>query len=67
MAAKSPLGVLANDVDATLIEHDNAILIARHAIVSHHALQWPVGITTPQKAAAIAQLQALGVFVRQGV
>lgn len=60
-------GVLANDVDATLIERDDAILIARHAIVSHHALQWPVGITTPQKAAAIAQLQALGILVRQGV
>lgn len=57
-------GVLANDIDATLIERDDAILIARHAIVADTALRWPLGITADQKTAAIAQLQALGILVR---
>lgn len=60
------IGVLGNDVDATLIDHDDAILIARHAIVARGALIWPTGITPAQKASAEAHLTFLGVLVRDG-
>lgn len=59
------VGVLANDVDATLIDRSDAILIARHAIVATGALIWPAGITDPQKSTALDQLKALGVLARQ--
>jgi len=58
------VGVLALDVDATLIDREDAILIARHAIVARGALIWPAGVTTAQRAAAIAQLEARGIVVR---
>ena len=58
------IGILVGDVDATLIDRDDALVIARHAIVARGALVWPTGITTAQKAAAIAQLTFLGVLVR---
>ena len=48
----------------TLIDRDDALVIARHAIVARGALVWPTGITTAQKAAAIAQLTFFGVLVR---
>lgn len=57
-------GVLAQAVDATLIDREDAILIARHAIVARNALVWPAGITTAQQLAAIAQLEARGIVVR---
>ena len=58
------IGVLGNDVDATLIDRDDAILIARHAIVARGALVWPTSITPAQKASAEAHLTFLGVLVR---
>jgi hypothetical protein len=58
------VGVLANDTDASLIDRDDAILIARHAILARHALLWPEGITVAQKAVIQTQLQGLGVLVR---
>ncbi len=61
---ETAVGVLGNDVDATLIDREDAILIARHAIVARGALVWPTGISSVQKAAAITQLGALGVLVR---
>lgn len=60
-------GVLMQNCDAHLADRDDGLMVARHAIVSDHALQWPVGITTGEQHAAIAQLKALGVLVRQGV
>ncbi|WP_119352864.1 head decoration protein [Azohydromonas sediminis] len=57
-------GVLGNDVDATLIDREDAMLIARHAIVARGTLVWPAGITTAQQLAAIAQLEARGIVVR---
>ena len=57
-------GVLAQAVDATLIDREDAILIARHAIVARNALVWPAGITIAQQLAAIAQLEARGIVVR---
>ena len=59
-------GVLLQDCDAVLIDREDGLVVARHAIVSHHALAWPDAITTAEKLAAIAQLKALGVLVRQG-
>lgn len=63
---ETAVGVLGNDVDATLVDRQDAILIARHAIVARGALVWPTGLTELQKATAIAQLTALGVLVRDG-
>ena len=60
-------GVLMQNCDAHLADRDDGLMIARHAIVSSHALQWPTGITTGEQQAAIAQLKALGILVRQGV
>lgn len=61
---EAAIGVLATDTDATLIDREDALLIARHAIVARNGLIWPAGITAPQKATATAQLTALGVLVR---
>lgn len=58
------VGVLATDIDATLIDREDALLIARHAMVASHALVWPADITPAQKATAVLQLQARGVLVR---
>jgi len=58
------IGVLANDIDATLIDREDAILIARHAIVARGELVWPTGITASQKRDAIHQLATAGVLVR---
>ena len=49
-------GVLMQGVDATLIDRDDGLMLARHAIVADHALAWPAAITTAEKQAAIAQL-----------
>ena len=61
------VGVLATSVDASLIDREDGILIARHAVVADHALTWPGGITPLEKATAIAQLKAAGVLVRHAV
>ncbi len=58
------IGVLANDTDATLIDRDDVLFIARHAIVASHALIWPEGITSTQKTHAVTELAQRGVLVR---
>lgn len=58
-------GILLGAIDATLIQRDDALLLARHAIVASHAVVWPAGITAEQKAAAIAALEARGILIRQ--
>jgi hypothetical protein len=58
------IGVLAADTDASLADRDDALLIARHAIVARSALVWPAGITPTEQAAAITQLETRGVLVR---
>lgn len=60
-------GILLGAIDATLIQRDDALLLARHAIVASHAVVWPAGITAEQKAAAIAALEARGLLIRQSV
>ncbi len=61
---EAAVGVLGNDIDATLADRPDAILIARHAIVARGAVVWQSDITAPQQATAIAQLAALGILVR---
>ena len=61
------IGVLGNDVDATLIDREDGLMLARHAIVADHALAWPAAITAAEKLAAIAQLKSIGILVRKGV
>lgn len=58
------IGVLATDVDAALIDVDDALLIARHAIVASAVIIWPAGITAAERATAISQLKTLGVLIR---
>lgn len=62
-----PAGVLMQSVDATLIDRDDGLMLARHAIVADHALAWPSTITSAEKQAAVAQLKSLGILVRKGV
>ena len=57
-----PKGVV--HTHATLIDREDAILIARHAIVARGALIWPNSISAAQKNAAIQQLAERGVLVR---
>jgi Bacteriophage lambda head decoration protein D len=59
-------GVLIQDVDAHLADRTDGLMVARHAIVADHALQWPAGITLAEQQAAVLQLKALGVLVRTG-
>lgn len=60
-------GVVLQSIDASAAEKTNGLIVSRQAIVADHALVWPVAITTEEKTAAIAQLEAIGVLVRQGV
>jgi len=64
---ETAVGVLATDTEAMLIDRDDAVLIARHAIVARNALIWPAAITAVQKSAAEGQLAALGILVRDSV
>lgn len=59
-------GVLMQDADAAIADRNDGLMVARHAIVSDHALHWPTGITTAEQQVAIQQLKALGVLVRIG-
>jgi hypothetical protein len=63
--SENAAGVLLADVDASAAEAPG-VIIARHAVCADKALIWPAGITGPQKTAAITQLKALGILVREG-
>jgi hypothetical protein len=56
-------GVLWDGVDASDGDR-KGIAITRTAAVRADALLWPDGITSPQKAAALAQLAAAGIKAR---
>lgn len=60
-------GVLMQSCDAALIDREDGLMVARHAIVADHALVWPVAITLAEKQSAVLQLKSLGVLVRKGV
>ena len=63
--SESAAGVLVGNVDATAGDQPG-VIVARHAICSDKGLTWPGSITGPQKAAALSQLKALGILVREG-
>lgn len=60
-------GVLMQACDAHAADRDDGLMVARHAIVSDHALSWPAGVATAEQRAAVFQLKSLGILVRQGV
>lgn len=60
-------GVLMLPCDAALIDREDGLMVARHAIVADHALTWPAAITVAKKQAAVLQLKSLGVLIRKGV
>ncbi|MCW2311448.1 head decoration protein [Rhodoferax antarcticus] len=60
-----PVGILLGNVDASLIDVGDALLLNRHAVVASNAVIWPVEISLAQKAAATASLAALGILIRQ--
>jgi hypothetical protein len=60
-------GVLMQPCDAALIDREDGLMVARHAIVADHALTWPAAITAAEKQAAVLQLKSLGVLIRKGV
>ncbi len=60
-----PIGILLCPCDATLMERDDALLLARHGVVASNAVVWPPNITPEQKAAATASLEARGILIRQ--
>jgi len=62
---ETPAGILLGAIDATLIERDDGLLLARHGIVASHAVTWPAGITAPEKTAALAALEVHGILIRQ--
>lgn len=57
------VAVLATDCDASAADK-KAPVIARGAVLDAAGLAWKSGMTTNQKNAAIAQLKALGMIVR---
>ena len=60
-------GVLMQPCHAALIDREDGLMVARHAIVADHALTWPAAITAAEKQAAVLQMKSLGVLIRKGV
>ena len=63
--SERPVGILLADCDASLMERDGALLLARHAVVASRAVVWPSGLTPEQQTAATAALEARGILIRQ--
>lgn len=63
--SQTAAAVLLADVDA--YADIPALAAMRMGILKASGLGWPAGITPEQKAAAISQLQALGLLVRDTV
>jgi hypothetical protein len=64
--SEKPVAILLETVDASAADQ-RVVLLARHAEVALQALVWPAGITTTQKAAALAALNNQGIVARMGV
>ncbi len=65
--SQTAAAVLLADVDATSADKKAVILARGPAVVSSSDLVWPGGCTTNQKAAATAQLAALGIVARTSI
>jgi len=60
-----PVGILLGAVDASLIDREDALILARHGVVASKAVVWPVEISNAQQAAITSQLASLGILIRQ--
>lgn len=58
--SQNAAAVLAEDLAESVADQEG-ITIRRGAVLNAAALVWPAGATTNQKAAALAQLEALGI------
>ena len=65
--SQTAVAVLLEYVDATSADQPRTVVLSRHAEVVAQALVWPAGITGPQKAAALTQLETAGIVARRGV
>jgi len=63
--SQNAAGILLFTTDATAVAVKTT-MIAREAVLSSYGLTWPAGITEAQMDAAVAQLGAKGIQVRQG-
>lgn len=63
--SQTPVGVLLVDVDASLIDVQDALLLTRHAVLASNCVVWPAGIAADAKAAATEALALLGIVIRQ--
>ena len=59
---ETAMAILAGDVDATASDEPCVIVVHAEAIAD--GLIWPEAITDLQKGAAVAQLFALGIYVK---
>jgi hypothetical protein len=59
---ETAVGVLGNDVDATLIDREDAILIARHAIVARGALVWPTASPSRRRQLPLPNSPPMGCW-----
>lgn len=64
--SNAAVGILTEDTTAPDGTDRSAVAVVRNAILSDSGITWPAGATQPQKDAAIAQLKAAGILVRQG-
>jgi hypothetical protein len=59
-------GILLHDASAADAVDGEGVAIVRDAIVSDNGLVWPSTADANEKAAAVEQLTALGILVREG-
>lgn len=64
--AQRAAGILMFDATAPASVDADAVAIVRDAIVNANQITWPSDIDPGEKATAVAQLEALGIRVREG-
>ena len=62
--SEQAVGILLGPIDATLIDCNDGLMLARSGIVASKLVVWPAGITGSQKATAITHLEQRGVLIR---
>ena len=61
-----PVGLLMADVDASLIDREDTLVLARHAVVASNAVVWPPEISPTDQVTITKQLISIGILIRQG-
>jgi hypothetical protein len=64
--AKKSAAVLIEAVDATAGDK-SGVVVSRGAVIDSTELAWPDGVTEPQKATALDELNALGIVARKAL